>query len=54
MSYKQISHEWENKLEELLQFTDKEIVNSLHDMKALGMNIDEKFGKMFEKIVKNR
>lgn len=54
MSNKRISHEWENELEELLRFMDNEIVNSLHDMQALGMNIDEKFGQMFVKIVKNR
>lgn len=48
------NHEWENKLEQLLQQTEKEIVNSLHEIKALGLNIDEKFGKMFVRIVKNR
>lgn len=48
------NQEWENKLDELEKFCEKEISNSLYEMKALGLNIDEKFGKMFVRIVKNR
>lgn len=54
MSIKRDHQEWETKLKQLIEYTDKEIVNSLGQIQALGLNIDGKFGEFLVRTLKNR